>query len=96
MTDLEDLLEVVRDVQNRDTAGDERANAVEEPAHPVTLERRGRLVEQQDARTSRERAGDLDDLTLLDGERRALDAGVDVEVPLAQDAGVSARASHAS
>ncbi len=85
VADLEDLLEMVRDVEDRDAAGDERAYALEQPAHAVAFERRGRLVEQQDARTSRERAGDLDDLALLDGERGALHVGVDVEVPLAQD-----------
>ena len=83
LTDLEDLLEMVRDVEDRDSAGHEGTHSVEEPAYSVALECRGRLVEQEDARASHERAGDLDDLTLLNGERATLDAGVHVEVPLA-------------
>ena len=86
LADLEDLLEVVGDVQHRDTAVDEGPHAVEEPAYAVALERRRRLVQQQAARPPRERARDLDDLALLDRQRRARLVRVDVEVPFAQDA----------
>ena len=84
LTDLEDFLEMVRDIEDRHTARHEGAHTFEEPAYSVALECRGRLVEQEDPRTSHKRAGDLDDLALLDGECAALHTGIDVEVPLAQ------------
>ena len=52
--------------------------------YAAALERRGGLVEEKDARSSRKCAGDLDNLTLLDGERLALDVWVHVEVPVAK------------
>src|SRR4029077_14649092 len=82
LADLIDLLEVMRDVEHADAALAQPAHALEQPVHGGLLERRGRLVEDQETRAYRECARDLDDLSLLDGQRRSLLVDVDVEPPI--------------
>ena len=84
VADLVDLLEMVRDVEDRDAARLDAADALEQPLDRVRLERRGRLVEDQEARADRERARDLDDLLLLDRELGGGLVDVEVEAPLEQ------------
>ncbi len=71
--DLQRLLEVVGDVDDRDAAGREVADDLEQHLDLGGAERRGRLVHDEDARVDRQRAGDLDDLLLA--EAQVLDQG---------------------
>ena len=96
IADLVDLLEMVRDVEDRDAALLHPAHALEQPLDALRLERRGRLVEDQEARADRERAGDLDDLLLLDRELRRGLVDVEVEAPLEQEPRAPAGAARAS
>ena len=70
---LEDLVEAVADEQDRDAAVAQPADDAEQPLDLVGGQRRGRLVEDQDARLDRERLRDLDEL--LVGHRQAADRG---------------------
>ena len=84
IADLVDLLEVVRDVEDRDAALLHPAHPLEQPLDRVRLERSGRLVQDEDAGADREGAPDLDDLLLLDREPRGGLGDVEVEAPLEQ------------
>jgi len=84
IADLVDLLEMMRDVEDRDAARLHAAHAFEQPLDRLRLERRRRLVEDEEARADRERAGDLDDLALLDRQLRRGLVDVEVEPPLEQ------------
>ena len=66
IADLVDLLEMVRDVEDRDAARLHATDAIEKPLDCVRLERSRGLVENQEARTDPQRPCDLDDLLLLD------------------------------
>ena len=85
LADLEDLLEMMRDVQDRDAARGELPDPREEPFDAAAFQRRGRLVEQQAAGPGGERPGDLDDLPLLHGQVRAGQPHIDRETPLGHD-----------
>ena len=74
---LEHLVEVVRDVDDRDLLLLEPMDDAEDELRFLLGERRGRLVHDEDAGLAGERAGDLDDALLGDGE--ALDQRVDVD-----------------
>ena len=74
---LEDLVEVVRDVDDRDLLLLEPADDAEDELRLLLGQRGGRLVHDQDAGLAGERAGDLDDALLGDGE--PLDQRVDVD-----------------
>ena len=75
---LEDLVEPVAHEQDRDAASAQASDDREQPLDLVRGERRGRLVEDQDARLDRQRLGDLDQL--LVGHRQAADRRADVEL----------------
>ena len=75
---LEDLVEAVADEQDRDAAVAQPADDAEQPLDLVGGQRRGRLVEDQDARLDRQRLRDLDEL--LVGHRQAADRRADVEL----------------
>ena len=64
--DLERLLEVVRDVDDRDAVGGQLAHDPEQHLDLGRAERGRRLVHDQHARVLRERTGDLDDLLLAE------------------------------
>ena len=96
LADLEDLLEVVRDVEDGDAAGDQLADALEQAADRVALQRRRRLVQQDAPGAAGQRPGDLDDLQLLDRQVAAARVRVDVEAPLVASPPGSGRASRAS
>ena len=85
VADLVDLLQVVRDVEDRDAARLDPADAVEQPLDRMRLERRGRLVEDQEPRPNGKGPGDLDDLLLLDRELGGGLVDVEVEAPLEQE-----------
>ena len=78
--DLQRLLEMVGDVDDRDAAGGEVADDLEQHLDLGGAERRGRLVHDQDARIDRQRPRDLDDLLLA--EPKILDRGQRVDVLL--------------
>ncbi len=84
IADLVDLLEMVRDVEDRDAARLHATDAIEQPLDRVRLERRRGLVENEEARADPERARDLDDLLLLDRELDGRLVDVEVETPLEQ------------
>ena len=74
---LEHLVEPVAHEQDRDPARAQVPDDREQPLDLVGRQRRGRLVEDQDARLDRQRLGDLDEL--LVGHRQAADGRADVE-----------------
>ena len=74
---------MVGDVQHADAAFPQAAHSLKETVHGRLLERRGRLVEDQETRPDGKGPRDLYDLPLLDGERRGFLVDVDVESPLA-------------
>ena len=79
---LEDLVEPVRD---EDDAAPLRDEVARRPEHALDLrlaQRRGRLVEDEQARVADEEAGDLDELPLADRER--LDRGPELHVAEAE------------
>ena len=69
VAEVEDLLEPVGDVDDRDAAVGEAADDRVEQLDLVVGERRGRLVHLDDPGVEAHRLGDLDDLLLGDGER---------------------------
>ena len=68
VAEVEDLLQPVRDVEDRDAARLEAAHDRVEQLDLVVGERGRRLVHLDDPRVDRERLHDLDDLLLGDGE----------------------------
>ena len=77
--DGEDLLELVRDVDDGDALISQAADDPEEPLDLAIAERRRRLVHQQQADASASQgAGDLDDLSLRDAERPRLKVEVEI------------------
>ena len=76
--DLERLLEVVGDVDDRDAGGGELADEPEEHLDLGAAEGRGGLVHDEHARFAGERPGDLDDLLL--SEAQVADERLRVEV----------------
>ena len=75
---LEHLVEPMADEQHRDAASPQVPDDREQALDLVRRERRGRLVEDQDARLERQRLGDLDEL--LVGHRQAADRRADIEL----------------
>src|SRR5260370_3250385 len=86
LTDLVDLLQVVRDIQNSDAAFSQAAHALKQAVHSRLLERRRRLLQNQETRPDRKPARDLDDLPLLASHGRRLLVDVAVEAPLEHQA----------
>ena len=78
IADLGDLLEPVRDVDDRPALGLERADDLEQPAGLAVGQRRGRLVHDHDLGVERQRLGDLDHLSLRDAQ--LLDRRLRVEI----------------
>ena len=68
---FEDLLEVVRYVQDRHPGRHQGPDSVEKPADLGPLERRGGFVQEQASPPRRQGPGDLHQLALLDSERGA-------------------------
>ena len=68
--DLDDLVEAMGDVDDRDAALAKAPDEREEPLDLLVGERRRRLVQDQAARLADERARDLDDLALGDAQAR--------------------------
>ena len=81
---VEDLVEAVRDEQQRATLVAQAAGDGEEPLDLDAAERRGRLVHDEHLGVERDRLGDLDDLLVGDrqAERRAV--GVDPHAEAAE------------
>ena len=79
--DLEDLLEVVRDVDDADAVVAQPSDVREEALDLGRAERRGRLVEDDELGARRQRAGDLDGLLLGHAElaRRAVEVAADAD-----------------
>ena len=73
--DAEDLVELVGDEDDRAALGLELRDDAEEVVDLVGRQRRGRLVHDDDLRLVRERAGDLDQVLLRDGEALQLKSG---------------------
>ena len=69
VAELEDLVEPVRDEDDAPALRDEVARRPEHALDLRLAERRGRLVEDEQARVADEEAGDLDELPLADRER---------------------------
>src|SRR5580704_10138869 len=78
LAELVDLGEMVRDVEERDASRLKVVDAPEERVMLARLELRRRLVKDDEAAAARERAADLDELSLFDGEAGRL--GRDREV----------------
>ena len=70
VAEREDLVHAVRDVDARRAGVAQAAQPLHQPIGLVAGERRGGLVEDEDARVVRERAHDLDDLLEADAEHR--------------------------
>ena len=68
IADREDLLELVRNVEDRDALAPQAPDRLEERLGLVERDRGGRLVEEQDARVQRQGAGDFDQLLLCRAE----------------------------
>ena len=66
--DTEDFLEVVRNEDDSDPLRPQPFNRCEEDVDPVLIEHGGRLVEDENARISQDRFGDLHHLLLSDAE----------------------------
>ena len=96
VADLVHLLEMVRDVEDRHAARLDAAHALEQPLDRVRLERRRRLVEDQEARADREGTRDLDDLLLLDRELGHGQVDIEVEPPFVEQLRGPAAAGRAS
>ena len=75
---LEDLVEPMADEQHRDAASSQVPDDREQALDLVRRERRGRLVEDEDASLERQRLGDLDEL--LVGHGQAADGRTDVDL----------------
>ena len=78
----DDLLEAVRDVDDRDAALLEALDDLKQRVDLAVGERGGRLVHDQDARVLRERLGDLDELEARGAQAADLRARVDVDPEL--------------
>ena len=68
--ELHDLVDAVRDVDDRDAVAGELPDDLEQPLAFGRRQGRGRLVHDQDAGVDRQRLGDLDQLLLADAQRR--------------------------
>ena len=75
---VEDLRHAMRDVDDRDALGGQRAHDLEQDLRLALGQRGGRLVEDQHAAVERQRLGDLDQLLLRDRERAHQRGGIDV------------------
>ncbi len=73
---------MVRDIQDPNPAVAQTLYALEESLDRSLLQRRSRLVENQEARADGQSAGDLNNLALFDGQPAGLLVDVDVEAPL--------------
>jgi hypothetical protein len=80
-----DLVELVRDVEDRAAFARELAQRHEERLHRLRRQHRRRLVEDQEARLGQQRAHDLDALALADRERVHRPQRIDVEPVFAGD-----------
>ena len=76
--ELPDLAEPVGDVDDRGAGGDDLAHPAEEQRDGVASERCGRLVEDEQRGSDRERLGDLEQVLL--GERQRLDPVPEVDL----------------
>ncbi len=81
VADLVDLLQVVADEQEGHALRLQVADAVEEPGDRGAVELRGRFVQDDEPGAERQRAGDLDELPLLDRQLAGRGAHVDVHRP---------------
>ena len=86
----EDLVEAVRDEDQRATLVAQAAGDGEEPLDLDAAERRGRLVHDQQAGVERDGLGDLDDLLVGDGQAAGRTARVDATPSRAKSAVASA------
>jgi hypothetical protein len=77
--DVHDLVEMVRDERDRDARRAEFVDDSEQPSGLPARQARRRFVENQDARLSRQRLRDLDELALRDPKRPAQGRRIDVE-----------------
>ena len=68
MADAIDLVETMRDVDDRHAAGDQPLHQREQLVHLAGGQRRGRLVHDQHRGLGGERLGDLDHLTVRKAE----------------------------
>ena len=82
IAELEDLVQPVRDEDDAPALRDEVARGLEHALDLRLAERRGRLVENEEARVTDEEAGDLDELPLADRER--LHRGPELDVAKAE------------
>ena len=76
--DAENLVELVRDEENRAIVFFQLLDDDEEIADLARRQRGGRLVHDDDARVMRQRAGDLDQMLLRDAEGPQQRAGVEI------------------
>ncbi len=96
LADLVHLFEVVRDEHHGDALLAQVAHAVEEALDGRAVELGGRLVEDDEPRAEGERAGDLDQLPLLDAQVAGEPERVDVDVVLVEEGHARGRAWRAS
>ncbi|GAA3232320.1 hypothetical protein GCM10020216_051580 [Nonomuraea helvata] len=80
LADLVHLVEVMGDVHHRDALLAQRAHAGEQPLDGRAVEPGGRLVEDDEPGAERQRAGDLHELALLDGQVTGQRLRVDVHL----------------
>ena len=89
--DLEQLVHLVRDVDDAFALGLQRADDAEEMRDFPVGERRGRLVHDQDVGIVGDRLGDLDHLPVGDAEIAHFGLGIDADVePVEQSLGAAA------
>src|SRR5439155_2685912 len=84
--DLVDLLEMVRNVEEGHAVRLKAEDPLEEPRYLAALELGRRLVENDEARPLAKSPGDLDDLALLHRKVGGVEADIDLQPPLAEDA----------
>ncbi len=86
-----DLVELVRDVEDRAALGGELAQGHEQRLHRLRRQHRGRLVEDEQLRRGHQGAHDLDPLALADREGVHRPQRIDVEAVFARHPGDARR-----
>ena len=81
----EDLVELVRDVEDRDAVAPQHVDHLEQPVDLARLQRRRRLVHDHDAGVGGHRAGDRDHLLDAEAELAERPPDVDVDAVPGQD-----------
>ena len=80
VAERDDLVQLVRDVENRAAAGGEMLQRLEQLLDLLGRQHRGRLVHDEQPRVQEERAHDLDALPLADAQGRDDAAGIELEM----------------